>query len=146
MSENIAWLLKLLNWEPKTVFNSITIISLEITFIQVSFHSLSKSGRSALGLRSPLRFDLLIPVLLIVVMFRSSSLFTSVLYLLSTYTLAHLEQYLSISLAPSPASNNAVHWALPPQKIQKYSFSAFSILIKVPFLFFIIVEELFAIM
>lgn len=88
-----------------------TIISLEITFIQVSFHSLSKSGRSALGLRSPLRFDLLIPVLLIVVMFRSASLFTftSVLYLLSTYTLAHLEQYLSISLAPSPASNNAVH-------------------------------------
>lgn len=88
---------------------TVTIISLEITFIQVSFHSLSKSGRSALGLRSPLRFDLLIPVLLIVVMFRSASLFTSVLYLLSTYTLAHLEQYLSISLAPSPASNNAVH-------------------------------------
>lgn len=88
---------------------TVTIISLEITFIQVSFHSLSKSGRSALGLRSPLRFDLLIPVLLIVVMFRSASLFTSVLYLLSTYMLAHLEQYLSISLAPSPASNNAVH-------------------------------------
>lgn len=88
---------------------TVTIISLEITFIQVSFHSLSKSGRSALGLSSPLRFDLLIPVLLIVVMFRSASLFTSVLYLLSTYMLAHLEQYLSISLAPSPASNNAVH-------------------------------------
>jgi hypothetical protein len=88
---------------------TVTIISLEITFIQVSFHSLSKSGRSALGLRSLLRFDLRIPVLLIVVMFRSASLFTSVLYLLSTYMLAHLEQYLSISLAPSPASNNAVH-------------------------------------
>ena len=67
---------KLRNPKRFLIALTVTIISLEITFIQVSIDNLSKSGRSALGLRSPLRFKISYsgPTHSCHVMFRSASL------------------------------------------------------------------------